>query len=330
MPGIPPAPTQTQFEQIAKAIDPNASVISTRKLGDGISCRMDVLEFSIDGEKTEQAVVRQYYENEKPQEDRPSRRESIALRALDEQGVSAPELIFGEETEVLLGRPSIVISYLDGVPNPAPADATNWARQLARAIARVHMIDIAGEKPTSYLVHGDYWAGNTLWKNEKLVAIVDWEEPRIGEPTFDITGLVQDAAFSGIDIEQSAIDQYERISGRSPRDHKFWSMVVAMGAMPNPGEWAAGLHLMVGVTITPEDVNLNLTSSVNRLLADSWPGRFLESWPLGGGGADSGARMVGPLKNQTHLAIHPFGLMTSFTPLPSPESTIATATSSSV
>ncbi|HIM60318.1 MAG TPA: DUF1679 domain-containing protein [Dehalococcoidia bacterium] len=310
MPGIPPAPTQTQFEQIAKAIDPNASVISTRKLGDGISCRMDVLEFSIDGEKTEQAVVRQYYENEKPQEDRPSRRESIALRALDEQGVSAPELIFGEETEVLLGRPSIVISYLDGVPNPAPADATNWARQLARAIARVHMIDIAGEKPTSYLVHGDYWAGNTLWKNEKLVAIVDWEEPRIGEPTFDITGLVQDAAFSGIDIEQSAIDQYERVSGRSPRDHKFWSMV--------------------GVTITPEEVNLNLTSSVNRLLADSWPGRFLESWPLGGGGADSGARMVGPLKNQTHLAIHPFGLMTSFTPLPSPESTIATATSSSV
>ena len=203
MPGIPPAPTQTQFEQIAKAIDPNASVISTRKLWDGISCRMDVLEFSIDG----------------------------------------------EETEVLLGRPSIVISYLDGVPNPAPADATNWARQLARAIARVHMIDIAGEKPTSYLVHGDYWAGNTLWKNEKLVAIVDWEEPRTGEPTFDITGLVQDAAFSGIDIEQSAIDQYERVSGRSPRDHKFWSMV--------------------GVTITPEEVNLNLTSSVNRLLADS-------------------------------------------------------------
>lgn len=182
----------------------------------------------------------------------------------------------------------------------------------------------------SYLVHGDYRAGNTLWKNEKLVAIVDWEEPRIGEPTFDITDLVQDAAFIGIDIEQSAIDQYERISGRSPRDHKFWSMVVAMGAMPNPGEWAAGLHLMVGVTITPEEVNLNLTSSSNRLLADSWPGRFLESWSLGGGGADSGARMVGPLKNQTHLAIHPFGLMTSFTPLPSPESTIATATSSSV
>ena len=99
MPGIPPAPTQTQFEQIAKAIDPNASVIPTRKLGGGISCRMDVLEFSIDGEKT----------------------------------------------EVLLGRSGIVISYLDGVPNPAPADATDWARQLARAIARVHMIDIAGD-----------------------------------------------------------------------------------------------------------------------------------------------------------------------------------------
>ena len=221
MPGIPPAPTQTQFEQIAKAIDPNASVISTRKLGGGISCRMDVLEFSNDGEKTEQVVVRQYYENEKPQEDRPSRRESIALRAVDEQGVSAPKLIFGEETEVLLGRPSIVISYLDGVPNPAPADATDWARQLARAIARVHMIDIAGDLesfpgsmtasvgrwmdadnppehfaknelgpavwkamrqmwPTvdvssKQLIHTDLWPGNTVWKDEPLLAIVDWE-----------------------------------------------------------------------------------------------------------------------------------------------------------
>jgi hypothetical protein len=46
-------------------------------------------------------------------------------------------------------------------------------------------------------------------------------------------------------------------------------MVGAMGATPDPGEWAAGLHLMVGITITPEEVNLNLTSSVTRLLADS-------------------------------------------------------------
>ena len=145
MPGIPPAPTQSQFEQIAKAIDPSASVVSTRKLAGGISCRMDVLEFSINGEKTVQAVVRQYYENEKPLEDRPSQRESIALRALDEQGVPAPKLILGEETELLLGRPGIVISYLEGVPYLAPVDPEDWARQLAEAIARVHGVDIAGD-----------------------------------------------------------------------------------------------------------------------------------------------------------------------------------------
>lgn len=123
----------------------------------------------------------------------------------------------------------------------------------------------AGEKPTSYLVHGDYCAGNTLWKNEKLVAIVDWEEPRIGEPTFDITDLVQDAAFSGIDIEQSAIDQYERVSGRSPRDHKFWSMV--------------------GVTITSEEVNFVSDQfrqpTTRRFLAGAFSGELVIRRSLG-------------------------------------------------
>jgi len=286
MPGIPPAPTQTQFEQIAKAIDPNASVISTRKPGGGISCRMDVLEFSIDGEKTEQAVVRQYYENEKPQEDRPSRRESIALRALDEQGVSAPKLIFGEETEVLLDRPSIVTSYLDGVPNPAPADATDWARQLARAIARVHMIDIAGDLesfpgsmtasvgrwmdadnpperfaknelgpavwkamrqmwPTvdvssKQLIHTDLWPGNTVWKDEPLLAIVDWEWPDIGEPSSDIAYFLSDAAYVGLDIEKTFLNAYEAASGKQVKDLLFWKMAAAARAMPDPGPWAQG------------------------------------------------------------------------------------------
>ncbi|MCZ6539123.1 MAG: aminoglycoside phosphotransferase family protein [Chloroflexi bacterium] len=122
------------------------------------------------------------------------------------------------------------------------------------------------EKPTDCLLHGDYWPGNTLWKNEHLVAIVDWEEPRIGEPTFDIADLIQDAAFFGNDIEQSTVDQYERASGRTLRDYKFWRMTVAMGAMPDPGEWVADLMSMGGEEITPDEVRANLAASVEHML----------------------------------------------------------------
>ena len=122
------------------------------------------------------------------------------------------------------------------------------------------------EKSADCLLHGDYWPGNTLWKNENLVAIVDWEEPRIGEPTFDVADLIQDASFFGIDIEQTAVDQYERTSGRPLRDYKFWRMTVAMGAMPDPGEWVADLMSMGGEEITPDEVRANLAASVEHML----------------------------------------------------------------
>jgi aminoglycoside phosphotransferase (APT) family kinase protein len=36
------------------------------------------------------------------------------------------------------------------------------------------------------LLHGDYWPGNILWKDGRLVAIVDWEDAARGDPLADL------------------------------------------------------------------------------------------------------------------------------------------------
>ena len=36
------------------------------------------------------------------------------------------------------------------------------------------------------LLHGDYWPGNILWKNGQLVAVIDWEDAKIGDPLADV------------------------------------------------------------------------------------------------------------------------------------------------
>lgn len=126
------------------------------------------------------------------------------------------------------------------------------------------------EKSGHQLIHADYWSGNTLWNNENLAAIIDWEQPRIGEPTFDVADLVQDASCFGIDIEQSVISQYEGASDRPLRDYKFWRMAVAlgeMGDMPNPVEWAFGFVDMGGVPITPAEIGANHAATIERMLA---------------------------------------------------------------
>ncbi len=36
------------------------------------------------------------------------------------------------------------------------------------------------------ILHGDYWPGNTLWRNGRLIAVIDWEDAAIGDPLADL------------------------------------------------------------------------------------------------------------------------------------------------
>jgi aminoglycoside phosphotransferase (APT) family kinase protein len=124
------------------------------------------------------------------------------------------------------------------------------------------------DKSEAHLVHADYWPGNTLWKGDDLVAIIDWEEPRLGEPIWDIATIIQDSATFGMDIEDAAISHHRRMSGRALRDLDFWRMVIAFGGMPDPGVWVSGYRALDGGAITEAEVRANHTASIERLLAN--------------------------------------------------------------
>jgi hypothetical protein len=36
------------------------------------------------------------------------------------------------------------------------------------------------------LLHGDFWPGNTLWRDGRLVAVIDWEDAAVGDPLADV------------------------------------------------------------------------------------------------------------------------------------------------
>jgi aminoglycoside phosphotransferase (APT) family kinase protein len=36
------------------------------------------------------------------------------------------------------------------------------------------------------LLHGDYWPGNTLWRDGRLVTVIDWEDAEVGDPLVDL------------------------------------------------------------------------------------------------------------------------------------------------
>ncbi len=313
MPGIPPAPTDSQFELIARTIDPNARVVSTRKMAGGISSRMDVVELGTVPGGTRKVIVRQYYEEQELPGVLKQRVEPATLRTLAANNVPAPELVIGEETGEILGRPAIVISYLEGGPGLAPADPQDWANQLARAIAQVHTAEVpdelrailrpahesvqkwldAPEPPERFakhelgpelwdamrqlwpnvdtsacnLVHGDFWPGNTLWIDEKLLAIVDWEGPLLGEPMLDIGYFLSDAVYFGMEVEQTFLQTWELASGRPVQDLLFWKMAAAARAMPDPGPWAQGYAELGIRKMTANEIRRAHSNFVRSLLS---------------------------------------------------------------
>jgi aminoglycoside phosphotransferase (APT) family kinase protein len=122
------------------------------------------------------------------------------------------------------------------------------------------------DKSAENLIHADYWPGNTLWKDDRLVSIVDWEEPRLGEPSWDIAVIVQDSAIFGMDIEEVVLEHHHKIAERSLRDFGFWRMYVAMTEMPDPGVWVEGYRSLGGDGITADEVRANHTATIERML----------------------------------------------------------------
>jgi len=39
------------------------------------------------------------------------------------------------------------------------------------------------------VLHGDYWPGNVLWRDGRLVGIIDWEEAAFGDPMADLANI---------------------------------------------------------------------------------------------------------------------------------------------
>ncbi len=87
-------------------------------------------------------------------------------------------------------------------------------------------------------LHADFWPGNTLWSDGRLVAVVDWEQPAIGDPALDIAYAASDMRYVGLD--QAAghfVRSYRQRSGRSLPNLEYWAAISLARPMPDIGVW---------------------------------------------------------------------------------------------
>ncbi len=92
----------------------------------------------------------------------------------------------------------------------------------------------------SVLLHGDFWPGNILWKDGRLIAIIDWEDAAVGNPLANVANSRLEILWAfGIEAMQSFTQHYRSMTTIDFTNLPIWDLFAALRPASNLTEWAA-------------------------------------------------------------------------------------------
>ncbi|MFC4244436.1 aminoglycoside phosphotransferase family protein [Gryllotalpicola reticulitermitis] len=100
---------------------------------------------------------------------------------------------------------------------------------------------IAGYEPDDRigLVHGDLWVGSTMWRDDRIVAVTDWDSAGLGPAGIDLGSLRLDAALGyGLEASDHVLHGWEAEAAREAESVAYWDVVAALCTPPDLGSFA--------------------------------------------------------------------------------------------
>jgi aminoglycoside phosphotransferase (APT) family kinase protein len=223
---MPDSTRDARFEQLVQRIDPQSRLLRTWKLEGGVSAQMTVLEVARPDGQTIRIIARQHGDADLEQNPHVAADEFRLLKILQLEGLAAPVPRYLDLSGEIFAAPCLVVEYVEGTQEAAPCDLDDLVCQMATHLAKVHQLDGStvdlaflpkqgkgfGERPANLdnslneglvrdalesmpslstgngpaLLHGDFWPGNVLWQDGQLVAVIDWEDAKLGDPLADL------------------------------------------------------------------------------------------------------------------------------------------------
>lgn len=91
----------------------------------------------------------------------------------------------------------------------------------------------------SILLHGDFWPGNALWKDERLVAMIDWEDAATGDPLTDLAISRLEILWAfGNEIMADFTRRYQAMTTADLTSLPYWDLWAALRPVSQIAEWA--------------------------------------------------------------------------------------------
>ena len=272
----------SKFEQVVHKMDPHSKLLRTWKLKGGVSAQVTALEtLRADGHR-QTMLVRKPGERDLKHNPHIAADEFKLLQLLHAVGLPVPKPYSLDESGELFSTPYLVIEYIEGKSEFAPADLPYLLLQLATHLLRIHQLDGSQvdlsflpnlaqssaerlrERPAtvdesldegrirdaleavwplpqrnpSVLLHGDFWPGNTLWRDGQLMAIIDWEDAQLGDPLADVaTSRLEILWAFGIEAMQRFTHQYQSMTTIDFTHLPYWDLWAALRPVAQLAQW---------------------------------------------------------------------------------------------
>jgi aminoglycoside phosphotransferase (APT) family kinase protein len=132
------------FELVARKL--GGDLVRSWPLAGGVSAQVTALELALPDGRTQKAVVRRHGPVDLKQNPNIAADEFALLRLLRDEGLAVPTPYLVDTSGEIFPTPYVVVEFVDGETDFAPADLQGYLSQFATYLARVHSIRDAQQK----------------------------------------------------------------------------------------------------------------------------------------------------------------------------------------
>jgi aminoglycoside phosphotransferase (APT) family kinase protein len=266
------------FRRLVQRIDPHATLLRAWSITGGVSAQVTGLEIErADGQRLK-LIVRRHGNVDLTRNPHIARDEFRLLEIAHAHGLAVPRPYYVDEACDVIPTPVLVVEYIDGETEFAPADLAGYLTQMATELAKIHGVpdspEIAflprqdrdfGERTAildtslsedrirdalesvrplttaneSTLLHGDYWPGNILWRDGRLAAVIDWEDARIGDPLADLGNTRLEVLWTfGPDAMRDFTNRYLALTSPDLTNLAYWDLCAALRPCGKLAGWS--------------------------------------------------------------------------------------------
>ncbi len=132
---------EQKFEQLVQKFEPESKLLRAWELKGGVSAQVTALELEQADGQIKKVVVRQYGAANLRQNPQIAADEFKLLQILQSVGIAAPTPLYFDQSGEIFATPYLVIEYIEGKSEFAPANLADFLFQAATQLSNIHKID---------------------------------------------------------------------------------------------------------------------------------------------------------------------------------------------